>query len=339
MGTGTSGVQTSINGLLSILSLPPVRAVLALAVIIALGMIFHADGAFYNWDTHRDMLRQISVFGILACGMTLVIISGGIDLAVGSILGHVAVTFALVSIHWGWHGAVAVPSSLLVGVCLGLFTGWVIAWFHVPAFIASLAMMVFARGLAKHFSGGQKVGRSIVQEDGSYAFVELPTTFRLLDAQLFGNNLAVVTVIFLVSALSCHIFLSRTRSGRYLYAVGGNEEAARLSGVPVVKVKIMAYALCGFFAAVAGLCQAAQETQGDPEAGMTYELTAIAIVVIGGTTLMGGRGHMGLTLLGTLIIGYLDKILSINAVGESSRLMLTGLIIFTAVLLQQARRR
>ena len=130
---------------------------------------------------------------------------------------------------------------------------------------------------------------------------------------------------------------TRLRWGRYVYAIGGNEEAARLSGVPVGAVKVAAYALCGFFAAVAGLCQAAQEQQGDPEAGWGYELSAIAVVVIGGTNLMGGRGGIGLTLLGTLIIGYLEKILSINAVPEASRLMLTGGIIIAAVLVQRRR--
>jgi ribose transport system permease protein len=121
--------------------------------------------------------------------------------------------------------------------------------------------------------------------------------------------------------------------------VGGNEEASRLSGVPVAGTKLLAYGLSGFFAAVAGICQAAQELQGDPEAGATYELTAIAIVVIGGTSLMGGKGSIGLTLVGAMTIGYLEKILSINAVGEASRLMLTGAIIVGAVLFQMARRQ
>lgn len=332
-------LKNTLQGVVAYLLRPHIRGWLALLVIMGIGFIFHADGAFHKWDTHRDMLRQVSVYGILACGMTLVIISGGIDLSVGSVLGHVAVAFALFSIHWGWPAFLAVPASLATGLLMGLALGGVIAWFHIPAFIATLAMMVFARGLAKHLSGGQKIGQSVLQEDGSYAYVELPTIFKILDMQIFGSNIAVVTLIFLASALLCHLLLAHTRSGRYLYAIGGNEEAARLSGVPVKRVKLMAYGLCGFFAAVAGLCQAAQETQGDPEAGATYELTAIAIVVIGGNRLMGGQGHMGLTLLGALIIGYLDKILSINAVGESSRLMLTGGIILAAVLMQQARRQ
>jgi ribose/xylose/arabinose/galactoside ABC-type transport system permease subunit len=139
-------------------------------------------------------------------------------------------------------------------------------------------------------------------------------------------------------ALVTWLLLARHRWGRELYALGGNEEAARLSGVPVVRTKMLAYAASGLLAAVAGICQAAQEQQGDPEAGAGYELTAIAIVVIGGTPLTGGRGGIGLTLLGTLTIGYLEKILSINAVPEASRLMLTGIIIVAAVLTQRRRR-
>jgi len=148
-----------------------------------------------------------------------------------------------------------------------------------------------------------------------------------------------VTLLFLICALMAWIVLSRQVWGRYLYAIGGNEEAARLSGVPVTGAKCLAYIACGLLAAVAGLCQAAQEQQGDPETGMGYELSAIAIVVIGGTRLTGGRGGIGLTLIGTLTIGYLEKILSINAVPEATRLMLTGVIIIMAVLAQKLRQR
>jgi ribose/xylose/arabinose/galactoside ABC-type transport system permease subunit len=146
-----------------------------------------------------------------------------------------------------------------------------------------------------------------------------------------------VSLILLVCVIVAWVGLSRLRWGRYVYAIGGNEPAARLSGVPVGTIKILAYALSGFFAGVAGICQAAQERQGNPDAGVGFELSAIAIVVIGGTNLMGGRGGIGLTLLGTLIIGYIEKILSINAVGHASRLMLTGAIIVAAVLVQRRR--
>jgi ribose transport system permease protein len=128
------------------------------------------------------------------------------------------------------------------------------------------------------------------------------------------------------------LLLSRTPWGRQIYAVGGNEEAALYAGIPVGSTKLLAYGISGLACGIAGICQAAQELQGDPEAGATYELTAIAMVVIGGTSLQGGRGSIWLTLLGVLIIGNLEKILSINAVGEETRLILTGLIILAAVL-------
>ncbi len=313
------------------------RAVLALLLVLVLGCVFNADGAFFKAGTHRDALRQASVFGILACGMTLVIISGGIDLAVGSVLGMVAVSFALMSIHAGWPAWLSVPACLLLGGFAGGVAGSLTAGFRIQPFIATLAMMVFARGLAKTISGGMKVSTAVKNPDGTYRYVDVPAVFRFIDSRILGDNLTMVTVILLVCAAVTWIMLARHRWGRELYALGGNEEAARLSGVPVKLTKVLAYAASGMLAAVAGLCQAAQEQQGDPEAGGGYELTAIAIVVIGGTPLTGGRGGVGLTLLGTLTIGYLEKVLSINAVPEASRLMLTGVIIVVAVLTQRRR--
>ena len=317
---------------------PASRAVCALVLVLVLGCVFNADGAFFKLGTHRDALRQASVFGILACGMTLVIVSGGIDLAVGSVLALVAVSFSLMSIHWGWSPWLAVPACVAFGALGGGTAGGITAWFRIQPFIATLAMMVFARGLAKTISGGMKVSTAVKADDGSYRYVDVPAVFRFIDSRILGDNLTMVTVIFLVCAAVTWLLLARHRWGRELYAVGGNEEAARLSGVPVRLTKTLAYAASGALAAVAGLCQAAQEQQGDPEAGSGYELTAIAIVVIGGTPLTGGRGGVGLTLLGTLTIGYLEKVLSINAVPEASRLMLTGVIIVAAVLTQRRRR-
>ena len=326
------------NPLARLWQVPATRALIALIFVLAIGCVFNADGAFFKWGTHRDALRQISVFGILACGMTLVIISGGIDLAVGSLLALLAVCFSLMSIHWGWSPWLSIPLCLLVGLACGTASGCLTAWFGIQPFIATLAMMVFARGLAKTVSGGMKVSTAVKNADGSYRYVDVPAVFRFIDSRILGGNLAVVTVIFLAVAIVAWVALSRHYWGRHLYAIGGNEEAARLSGVPVNLTKVLAYAVSGLIAGVAGMCQAAQEQQGDPEAGVGYELTAIAIVVIGGTTLTGGRGGIGLTLLGTLTVGYLEKILSINAVPEASRLMLTGLIIVVAVLAQRRRK-
>lgn len=323
---------------ISLLGTPVARAIAALVAVILLGVWFNAEGTFYAWHTHRDMLRQVSVYGILACGMTLVIITAGIDLAVGSILGLVAVLFSLLSIHWGWSAWFAVPLCLVAGVGCGLLSGTFIGRYSLQPFIVTLAMMVFARGLAKYISGGKKISTYVQHPGGAFESVDLPPVFSLIDSRVLGGNVTVVTLIFLACIGVGGFVLARTKAGRYLYAIGGNEDAARLSGIPVLRVKLLAYGASGFFAAVAGICQAGQETQGDPEAGATYELSAIAIVVIGGTSLMGGRGSMALTLLGALTIGYLEKILSLNNVGEASRLMLTGGIIVAAVMLQRGRR-
>ncbi|NNM88341.1 MAG: ABC transporter permease [Phycisphaerae bacterium] len=314
------------------------RAVVALLLVLILGTIFNANGSFFKLATQRDTLREISDYGILACGMTLVIISGGIDLSVGSVLALVGVCFSIMSIHWGLSPWIAIPLSLLIGAGMGLISGTLIAWFGIQPFIATLAMMVFARGLTEYSSGDMQVSTAIANADGTYHYVPIPMIFRLINASIFGGYLSVVTVILAVCAVVAWLALARHRWGRYLFAIGGNEEAARLSGVPVARAKITAYVASGMFAAVAGICQAAQEQQGDPRAGIGSELTAIAIVVIGGTSLMGGRGGMGLTILGMLTIGYMEKILSLNAVPDAGRSMLTGIIIVAAVLAQRRRR-
>ncbi|MBN2512591.1 MAG: ABC transporter permease [Sedimentisphaerales bacterium] len=320
------------------LASPTTRVLAALIIVFVLGLVFNADGAFFKWGTHRDMLRAVSVYGILACGMTLVIISGGIDLSVGSILALTAVCFSLFTIHYQTAVIVAVVLCLMISSLCGIMSGAIIARFKIQPFISTLAMMVFARGLAKWVSGGQKISTAVQQADGTYQYVEVPGVFNFINSKLLGDNITVVTVIFLICIVISYIILTKLRYGRYLYAIGGNEEAARLSGVPIMKSKLLAYGLSGLFCGVAGICQAAQELQGDPEAGISYELSAIAMVVIGGTSLQGGRGNMWLTLIGVLTIGYLEKILSINAIGEDKRLMLTGAIIIAAVLLQKTKK-
>jgi ribose transport system permease protein len=198
--------------------------------------------------------------------------------------------------------------------------------------------MVFARGLAKTIAGGKKVTNAVLGADGATHLVPRPAIFDALDASVLGDNVAIVTLVFFACVALTYVVLEHLRLGRYLYAIGGNAEAARLSGVPVRGSLVAAYALSGLFAAVAGICQAAQETHGDPEAGAGFELDAIAMVVIGGTSLAGGRGGVGLTLLGALTVGTLQKVLSINAFSTETRLMLTGAIIVGAVLFQRRGR-
>jgi ribose transport system permease protein len=316
---------------------PVARALLALLLMMAIGAVFNADGSFFRWSVHRDMLRQVSVYGILACGMTVVIITAGIDLSVSSVLALGAVLFAWLTMPQAWPAILAIPVVLAAGAALGGVSGVLVARMRIQPFIVTLAMMVFARGLAKVVSGGRKITNYVTLPDGATRLVEMPRIFGMIDSRILGGNLSIVTVIFLLCVLVTWVLLSKLRLGRHIYSVGGNEEAARLSGVPVRRTLILAYALSGLLAAVAGICQAAQETQGDPETGMSYELDAIAMVVIGGTTLAGGKGSVTTTLIGVLTIGYLQKILSLNAAPEATRLILTGAIIICAVLFQRGR--
>ncbi|MEI2724475.1 MAG: ABC transporter permease [Verrucomicrobiota bacterium] len=165
------------------LAKPAARALIALAMVLIVGSIFNADHAFFKLGTHRDTLRQASVYGILACGLTLVIVSGGIDLAVGSVLALTAVCGATMAIHWGWSGWLVVPACLLIGGVSGGVSGWVTARLRVQPFIATLALMVLARGAAKYVSGGMKVSTAVRKEDGTYNYVDVPGLFRGIDTR------------------------------------------------------------------------------------------------------------------------------------------------------------
>lgn len=321
-----------------IFSNPISIALLALALIVLLGIVFNADGAFFKAGTHRDTLRQASVYGILACGMTLVIISGGIDLAVGSVTGLTAVLFAIFSIWFDWPAWVAIIATIIIGGLAGMTSGTLIAKAKLQPFIATLAMYSFARGLARLITDGKKVSTYVQDSSGAFVIKDLPKIFTQIDTKILGDNLNLVTIIFLVVLIITWILLSKHKWGREVYAIGGNEEAARLSGVSVDFSKILVYIYCGLLSAIAGICVAAQTQQGDPGAGNGYELTAIAMTVIGGTSMAGGRGGIGLTLIGILTISYMEKILSINAVPEALRLMITGVIIVIAVLAQKKKR-
>ena len=334
-----------VNSFSDVLNQPWVRAFIALAIVLVIGLNFNANGSFLRWNTHRDMLRQTAVYGMLATGMTLVIITGGIDLGVGSIIAMVAVTYSLLLMAWGnehWYNqpAAVIPICLLIGLATGLWNGFLIGRLKFQPFIATLAMMTFGRGFAKYIPNGRKVMNVTLHDDGTFTYnPTFPEITEWLNSRIWNNNLAIVTIIMVCCMILAWIVLNKLTWGRYIFAIGGNEEAARLSGVPVLATKMLTYGLCGLFCAVAGMCQSAQEYQGDPEAGIGYELTAIGMVVIGGTSLAGGRGAMGLTLIGVLTMGYLSKILSLNAVVEASRLMLTAVIIIFAVLFQSTRRK
>ncbi|MHC4405737.1 MAG: ABC transporter permease [Planctomycetota bacterium] len=286
------------------------RATLALVLVFLLGVVFDADGTFFKPGAHARGIREFCVHGILACGMTLVIISAGIDLSVGSVLALVAVSLSLMRMSWGWPWWAAVPACLAIGTACGAVSGTLTARLKIQPFVATLAMMVFARGLARWLCDEEKVQPDLVQGPDGKPYLDVPEVFQFVSSWVPGGVISVVTVVFLICAAATWLALARHRWGRELYAIGGNEEAARLSGM---------------------------EEQGNSATGATYELTAIAMVVIGGTSLMGGRGGIGLTVLGVFTIGYLGKILSINDVSNPVEAMLTGIVIVGAVLTQRRR--
>lgn len=311
-------------------ALEPYRGLLALVAVVALWFCWPPHSAsgepmFLTLGQLKTILYERGTHGLLAAGMTLVILTAGIDLSVGSVLGACATIFAIFLIWREWSPALAVAVTLLIGVLAGTINGTLVARFRMQPFAATLAMMVFARGVARLVSGNVKV-QSATDPPIFAAIREPPWGLSSLPETL--------SLIFILCFVILWIVERQTRFGRYLFALGGNLEAARLSGVKVRLVTTLAYALCGLTSALAGICDAARQTMGDPSAGATYELDAIAAVVIGGTSLMGGRGGVLLTFVGVLIIGIIDKLLSMHGWDVSMRLMAKGVIIVVAVLIQ-----
>jgi ABC-type sugar transport system ATPase subunit/ribose/xylose/arabinose/galactoside ABC-type transport system permease subunit len=284
---------------------------------------------FLDVGNLTDILRQVAEKGILAVGMTAVVIAGGIDLSVGSVLAFAATMSA-----WLWmREGVSLPvSALLVvaaGALRGALNGGVIARWRLPAFIATLATMSAARGAARLLSDGAAIPLGFGPGGA-------PAAVRSVAAPLV-NHVPAPALIFGLAALAMHCYLARTRSGRYVYAIGDNEAAARLAGVRVAWHKASVYVICGALAAVAGLVHSAQLEQGNPNDGIAYELDAIAAVVIGGTALSGGTGTVGGTIIGVLMIGIINNSMGLNNVDANLQLILKGVIIVAAVWLQRRR--
>jgi ABC-type sugar transport system ATPase subunit/ribose/xylose/arabinose/galactoside ABC-type transport system permease subunit len=309
------------------------RGVLGLIAVVVLAIVFspvrHGQPVFLDPGNLADILRQVAEKGILAAGMTPVIIAAGIDLSVGSVL-------ALSATLGGWllmRGGVGVAPTLLIvlvgGGLWGLVNGMLVARWRLPAFIATLATMSAARGVARYISGGAAIPLAF----GPGA---APDSFRALATPILPF-VPVPAVLFLLSVAGVHVLLSRMRAGRYVYAIGDNEEAARLSGVSVRGYKTLVYVVCAGLAALAGLIHCAQLEQGNPNDGVGYELDAIAAVVIGGTSLAGGVGTAAGTLVGTLIIGIINNSMGLNNIDANLQLILKGVIIVAAVWMQRRR--
>ncbi len=258
-------------------------------IFICIALTLLTQGVFISKDNIVNVLRQISLEIIIAVGMTMVIISGGIDLSVGSVVALAGVlscqvlkVFAGYSLLLGF--SMSILAGVIVGAMAGGFNGLMITRFRIPPFISTLAVMVMARGLA------------YIVCDGLPIF-NLPVEFNALGRGylfegLIGRLIPLPVLIMVLIVFLGHIFMTRTTTGTYIYAIGGNEEAARLSGISVKKIKFIVYVIIGALSAVSGIILASRLGSGDPKSGLGWELNVIAAVVIGGTSLMGGRGSI-----------------------------------------------
>jgi ribose transport system permease protein len=309
------------------------QSVIGLVLVIIGGIAFspvrHGQIIFLSPDNIANIIRAISETGIIALGMTFVIITAGIDLSVGAMLGLNSVLTAMLMTSTNFGLVPTLLVVLLAGTAFGTLQGLISIRFRLESFIVTLAGLQMARGLALILSGNVYINISYGDGPGL-----APPVFALLGERLFHNVVPVATLVFVALAIVATIVLNTTRFGRYVFAVGGNERAARLSGIPVAGVKVAVFAITGFAAAAAGIVHAGQFNFGSANDGAGYELTAIAAVVIGGTSLFGGAGSMIGTIAGSIMLGALANILQLNNVNASLQLLATGAIIVLAAALQ-----
>ncbi|NOV01149.1 ABC transporter permease [Paenibacillus planticolens] len=303
-----------------------------LLVIGAASIICTRDGEnlFLAPTNLANVVRSISENGIMAIGMTLVILIGGIDLSVGAILGLTATAAADLMMNRSMGMLETIVIVLALGAAFGAFNGIVSTKLGIQAFIVTLASMSIARGLARFWSGG--IGIPVAYGKGAGA---APQAFSILGERIGG--IPVPAICFLFLGIIFIIMLNYTKFGRHVYAIGGNETAAHLSGIKINRVKIMIYVTAGVLSAIAGTIHAAQVSQGSPNDGIGYELNAIAAVAIGGTSLAGGKGTIVGTIIGALILGVLDNMLGLKNVNTNLQLVVKGLIIIIAVVLQKQK--
>lgn len=307
---------------------------LVLVFLAAVAFSPRRDGeiVFLNSDNLLNIVRAVSEIGILAVGVTFVILVAGIDLSVGAILGLAATGTASLLMVNDLGVAMTVLIILLIGLVFGATQGYLSARLGIQAFIVTLAGMQVARGLARIWSGGQ--GVPLAYGDGPDL---APDGFALLNSRTFNGTVPIPALIFAAVGAIAILVVRKTVFARHIYAIGGNERAARLSGIPVLRVKVAVFAISGLLAALAGIIHAGQLNQGSPNDGLTYELDAIAAVVIGGTSLMGGVGAVSGTLAGALLLGILNNALALNNIDSNVQMLVKGVIIVAAAGVQTFR--
>ena len=303
------------------------------AIILLLALFRMKVPQFLAPENLLDLAQQISVNAILAFGMTLVILIGGIDLSVGAMVALVGTISVYTLTHGGadqslgWL-ALALAAGFGAAALFGVFNGLCAALTPMPPFIITLAVMQVARGGALRFNEGRPM--HIPGEQSAF--------LALGNARLF-DVVPVPVLVMIVVFIATAILLHRTRFGQHLYAMGGNREAARFTGIPMVRIEVAVYTICAALAGLAGMINASQLYSAEPASGAGFELNAIAAVVVGGTSFTGGIGSMTGTLIGAVIIGILDKGLNQMGVHFSLQYIVKGLVILTAVYIDVRRRK
>jgi ribose/xylose/arabinose/galactoside ABC-type transport system permease subunit len=298
-----------------------------LGIVVALLLLLIVSSLlsprFLSLPNLLNVLRQVAIVGILAIGQTFVILTAGIDLSVGAILGLCVVLFA--DLLQTQSLVITIPLGLLCGALMGLFNGLGIAYARIPAFIMTLGMLTFWRGIGFICTSGTPIPIT----DATYYYV----------GNGYLGGVPIPSIILLVTLFAAAFVLHLTPFGRCVYAIGSNEDAAHLSGVPTKRYKLLVYTLSGFCAGIAGMVYSSQLSVGTPIAGEGYELDAIAAVVVGGTSLFGGSGSVFRTFVGTLFIGVLANILNLTGVDPFVQQLAKGALIVIAVfIMNQATR-
>ncbi len=345
--------NTSQTGLKKVKRWPPEVSILLVLAGIALafevlGWIFVGESFLASKQRLSIIVLQVAIIGIIAVGVTQVIITGGVDLSSGSMVGFIAMvaaSFAQTSanaravflqpeyVQFGlnWFIDSSPIWAIIVGLIMGLLLGWlnglVIAKTGIPPFIATLGMMVSARGLAKWYTLGQPV--ALLNED----FAWFGQSF-----DVGGFPVPRIVIVFFIVAAICHVLLAYTRYGKFTYAIGANPQAARVSGINIGKHLIKVYAMAGLLSGLAGVMLAARAQSAQPGMGVAFELDAIAAAVIGGTSLAGGVGRITGTFIGTIILGVVTSGFTFLKVGAYYQEIVKGLIIVAAVVIDQQRQ-
>ncbi|MEG8235668.1 ABC transporter permease [Pseudomonas orientalis] len=292
-------------------------------VVVTLVMILASD-TFLTAGNLSNIARQVSINAIIAVGMTCVILTGGIDLSVGPVMALSGTLTAGLMVT-GLPPGLAIGAGMLVGVAFGIGNGLFVAYLHMPPIIVTLATMGIARGLGLMYTDG-------------YPISGLPEWFAVFGrASVFGIQVPIL--IMLLTYLAAYVLLQHTRIGRYIYAIGGNEEAVRLSGVRAARFKLLVYGISGLTAAIAGLVLTSRLMSGQPNAGVSFELDAIAAVVLGGASIAGGRGVIIGTLLGAMLLGVLNNGLNMLGVSPYVQSVIKGAIILLAIFISRQRHR